>query len=157
MPGKRAVPRSGHPDGACAHLADLWAGTAPGGIARRRLPRWARTHQAATQETETPLHTGASGHNHDGFKALAAGGGECRGPNVCRDTPARNLDDRLIFPRFGGHQVRRLPPSLHTRLGSDSQAWSADAADCRTPRCIRRSPAWLRRGWHSADGRPARA
>lgn len=58
----------------------------------------------------------------------------------------------LIFPRFRGHVVTRLPPSLQTRLERDSRGSNADAADCRTPRCIRRCPVSLPLVWHSADG-----
>lgn len=48
---------------------------------------------------------------------------------------ALRLDSDL--PRFREHVVTRLPPSLHTRLGSDSRGLSADAFDRRTPPCLR--------------------
>jgi hypothetical protein len=37
----------------------------------------------------------------------------------------------MIFPRFRGHLVTQLLPSLHTRPGNDSRGLSADASDCK--------------------------
>ena len=63
----------------------------------------------------------------------------------------------LTFPQFRGHLVKRLPPSLRTRLGSHSRGLSGGAADYRTPQCTQRYPVSRRHGWHSADGTRARA
>lgn len=49
----------------------------------------------------------------------------------------------MIFPRFHGHWVTQLPPSLQIPPETDSRGSSGDAADYKTLRGIQRSPVWL--------------
>ncbi len=77
--------------------------------------------------------------------------------NAGREQNGASIKRDVTFPQFHGHLVKPLPPSLHTRLGSDSQGLSGSAADYRTPQCIQRYPASPLHGSHTADGTPARA
>ena len=84
-PGQCAA-GSGEPGCSCAHPADLWAGTAPGGIAGQRLHCWGRAYQTTAQEIGPTLSTSPPVYNHHGFDARPAGLGEYLGPNICGHT-----------------------------------------------------------------------